>query len=184
VPNLLIFADTETTGLIPKGGHILELALVAVELPTFREVAHMTRVIRPPQWPTVRRNLHERVERMHAASGLLFELDNADPLPLSEHEQYACNFVQHHAPKTRSWHTPLAGGNQSFERKWFEEHMPKLLDKFHYRPFEVRTITLLQEWVFGEVFVESPHRALADCRKAILDVRTFLGLEGVPRSAP
>lgn len=175
----LIFADTETTGLVPKGGHILELALVAVTIPDFKEVAHMTEVILPPMWASVKRNLPERVQEMHAKSGLSKQLDAmsgvVDP-NLAAVEKKAVAFVQEWAPKTMSWHTPLAGGNQSFERKWFEAHMPKLLEKFHYRPFEVRTITLLQEWVFGEEFVESPHRALPDCRKAIDDVRRFLGL--------
>lgn len=185
---VLIFADTETTGLVPKNGHIVELALVAVTLPRFEEIAHFTDVIVPPCWPTVKRNLHERVREMHEGSGLMAAIDDlyargqkdaycSSCHTLSSVEQAACQFVQTHAPKTMAWHTPLAGGNQAFERKWFEQHMTKLLEKFHYRPFEVRTITLLQEWVFGEEFQESPHRALPDCRKAISDTRRFLGLE-------
>lgn len=178
--NNLIFADTETTGLKPKGGHILEIALVAVRLPTFEEVAAWSCPILPPQWPTVRRNMPERVQAMHEKSGLMAEIDtlHVSMQPnLAEVERGAIRFCHTYAPRTPEWQTPLAGANQSFERQWFEEHMPRLLERFHYRPFEVRTITLLQEWVFGEAFEESPHRALPDCRKAIADVRRFLGLQ-------
>jgi DNA polymerase III epsilon subunit-like protein len=51
----LIFCDTETTGLDEQRDHILEIALVAVELPTFREVACFDMVVTPPLWPTVRK---------------------------------------------------------------------------------------------------------------------------------
>lgn len=181
MPNL-IFADTETTGLVPKRGHILELALVAVSLPTFEEVAAWSSLILPPQWPTVKRNMPEKVQVMHEKSGLAAELDAAMGDDCAAHrlrdvEVRAIDFVRQYAPQTATWHTPLAGGNQAFERVWFQEHMPALLSHFHYRPFEVRTITLLQEWVFGVQHVESPHRALPDCRKAVADVRRFLGLE-------
>lgn len=173
----LIFADTETTGLKP--GHVLELALVAVALPTFAVVAEFSRVVVPPLWPTVKRNLHERVVAMHTKSGLMAELDAEHAAlgcttPTVEREALA--FMQEWAPKTMSWHTPMAGANPSFDRMFLDADMKALAGRFHYRHFEVRTITLLQEWVFGEAFEESPHRALADCLKAIDDTRRFLGL--------
>lgn len=177
VVNRLIFADTETTGLKP--GHVLELALVAVELPTFKEVARFSTVVVPSMWPSVKRNLHERVTEMHTKSGLMAELDaihaeHGCTTPAAEREAIA--FMQEWAPKTMSWHTPMAGANPAFDRMFIEADMKTLAARFHYRHFEVRTITLLQEWVFGIDFQESPHRALPDCRKAIQDVRTFLGL--------
>lgn len=173
----LIFADTETTGLKP--GHVLELALVAVELPTFNVVGKFSSPAVPALWPTVKRNLHERVVEMHTKSGLMAELD-------AEHAALGCTtgaverqalaFIQKWAPKTMAWWTPMAGANPAFDRMFIEADMKTLATRFHYRHFEVRTITLLQEWVFGQAFEESPHRALADCMKAIDDVRSFLGL--------
>lgn len=178
----LIFVDVETTGLNEKapGAHILELALVAVELPTFKEVAAASWLVLPPCWPTVKRNLHEKVLEMHTTSGLIAELDalSGDNTGVSprEVEAAAVAFVQQWAPKTLGWHTPLAGANPSFDRGWLAAHMSKLAARFHYRHFEVRTITMLQEWILGEAFEASPHRALDDCFKAIGDTRRFLGL--------
>ncbi len=181
----LIFCDCETTGLDENKDHILELALVAVELPTFREVAHYVSVVVPPMWPTVLRNMHERVCRMHAASGLLAEIAQTEgerPVHLVEGEAIA--FVQQWAPQTLSWHTPLAGANPDFDRRFLRKRMPKLHARFHYRSFDVRAFTQLQDWVFGVEHRESPHRALADCRKAISDVREFIGIDDVVAGRP
>lgn len=173
----LIFADVETTGLNAKTGFILEVGLLAVELPTFSPLARFTQVVRPLNWPTVRRNLHERVRAMHEPTGLL---DAVEALPgpnTADVERAGAAFIQQWAPKTATWETPMAGANPRFDRDWLEEHMPKVASKFHgHRHFEVRTITFLQEWILGEAFVESPHRALADCEQAAAMVRAFLGL--------
>lgn len=176
MPNL-IFIDCETTGLKENTDHILELALVAVELPTFREVAHFTSPVLPPTWPTVKRNLHEKVLAMHTNSGLIAELDRAGDEAFSHFvEGHALAFVREHSPQTLAFHTPMAGANPDFDRRFIRQRMPKLHAAFHYRNFDVRSITQLQDWVFGVAHVESPHRALADCRQAIQAVRTFLGV--------
>ncbi len=176
----LVYCDVETTGLDEKSGHLLEVALLAVSLPTFEPVARFTNVVLPPCWETVKRNMNEKVRAMHDASGLIAMLDAAATTgsdnSVAQVELRASAFIQHWAPRTQSWHTPMAGANPSFDRKWLEKHMPHLAKKFHYRHFEVRTITFLQEWILGEAFVESPHRALADCEQANNTVRAFLGL--------
>ena len=179
--NNLIFVDCETTGLKESTDHIVELALVAVELPTFKEVAHFSAVVAPPLWPTVERNLHERVRSMHDGSGLLKEIRDAYDAEANAYptiETQALAFVRQWAPQTMNWHTPMAGANPDFDRRFLRARMPKLHQAFHYRNFDVRSITLLSDWVFGTLRSEgAPHRALADCRKAISDVRKFIGIE-------
>lgn len=173
----LIFLDLETTGLREDKDPILELAMVAVALPTFAVVAEFSNVIRPDIWSTVKRNLHEKVATMHAASGLSAELDSGAGVAAHIVEGLAVNFVNAHAPQTLAWHTPLAGANPDFDRRFLRKQMPKLHRAFSYRSFDVRTLTLLSDWVSGTQLSEgAPHRALADCRKAISDVRRFLGL--------
>lgn len=172
----LVFVDTETTGLNETKDHVLELALVAVSLPSFEVVAQGSWLVTPPIWPTVKRNLPERVLKMHEASGLVADLENKAKLSLREVEQEACNFVTQHAPRTMEWHTPMAGAGPDFDRRFLARHMAKLVGLFHYRNFDVRSLTQLQDWVFGIKHVDSPHRALPDCLKAVEDVKKFLGL--------
>lgn len=172
----LIIADCETTGLDEKKDYILELALVAVELPTFKEVACFDMVITPPLWPTVERNMHEKVRTMHAGSGLLHDIATRARATAEHAETEALAFVRQWAPHTPAWHTPLGGANPDFDRRFLRVRMPKLHAAFHYRNFDVRALTQLQDWVFGTEHRESPHRALADARKAAQDVRDFLGL--------
>lgn len=174
--NNLIFLDVETTGLREDKDMILELGMVAVELPTFRVVADWSRVIRPPLWESVKRNLHERVLEMHTRSGLVADIDDSEATPEHLIEGEACAFVQAHAPHTPAWQTRLAGANPDFDRRFLRKRMAKLHAKFHYRSFDVRTLTELQDWVMGVAHTESPHRALPDCLKAVEDVRKFLGV--------
>jgi oligoribonuclease len=182
----LCFADVETTGLNENapGACILEVGLLVVDVPTFEPVAAFSEVVVPPCWQTVKRNLPEKVAAMHIKSDLVRNLDDAErtgEYRLEDVQRRAAAFVQKWAPRTLDWHTPMAGANPSFDRRWIEKHMPELGKKFHYRHFEVRTISFLQEWVFGEALVESPHRALDDCKQALRSVRAFLGLTEPPQ---
>lgn len=183
----LVFCDCEATGLDEGRDHLLEIALVAVELPTFRVVATYDSVIVPPQWPTVKRNLPERVRDMHEASGLLASLGDAWGAGKRDYaavEAEALAFVRQHSPHTPTWKTPLAGANPDFDRRFLRKRMPRLHEAFHYRNFDVRSITQLQDWVFGAAHVESPHRALPDALKAVADVREFLGIDAVVANRP
>jgi oligoribonuclease len=176
----LIYADVETTGLDEKSGHLLEVALLAVQLPTFEQVASFSQVVVPPCWETVKRNMNEKVLEMHTNSGLMAALDGVQPEhhTAAQIELLAASFMQQWAPRTMGWHTPMAGANPSFDRRWLERHMPALAKRFHYRNYDVRTFTLTADWVFGTLVSEgAAHRALADCEKANDDVRRFLGLE-------
>lgn len=175
MPNLII-GDVETTGLDEKKDHVLELALVAVDRRTFAVVATASWLVKPPLWPTVKRNIHEKVLEMHTRSGLIAELDAGGDSPEFV-EADARTFIREHAPQTPMWHTPLGGCNPDFDRRFLRHRMPKLHAVFHYRNFDVRSITQLQDWVFGVQHVESPHRALPDALKAAADVRVFLGID-------
>lgn len=172
----LIFCDIESSGLNEAKEHILEVALVAVDLPSLDVVAKASWVVIPPLWQTVKRNMHERALIMHTDNGLVAEIERGEGLSLATVERAAVEFVQQHAPKTPSWHTPLAGAGPQFDRKFLEKHMRSLASMFHYRNYDVRSLTQLAEWILGVPFQESPHRALPDALKAVADVREFLGL--------
>lgn len=178
MPNLII-ADCETTGLDEKKDHILEIALVAVDRRTFQVVAEASWIVVPPLWPTVKRNMPEKVLEMHTRSGLIAAVEERDEgrNMAGSVEQVALAFIRKHALHTPVWQTPLGGCNPDFDRRFLRARMPKLHAAFHYRNFDVRAITQLQDWVFGVQHVDSPHRALPDALKAAADVRAFLGVD-------
>jgi oligoribonuclease len=145
--------------------------MLCVELPTFKPLDNFTRVIRPPMWETVKHNMDRFVLEMHCKSGLIAAIDTEDePLALIEGE--AVSTLQRW---TKGVKGPMGGANPSFDRSWLFAHMPKLATRFHYRNFDVRTLTFLQE-LGGKPFQESAHRALADCYQANAVVREFLGI--------
>src|SRR5690606_40934701 len=119
--NTLIFLDLETTGLHPEGCDMLWVAAVAVRLARFDPVAEISRIVVPPLWPTVERNLREGVAAMHGRSGLLAMVDAAHrrggAARSQDVESEVLAFVREHAPQTLNWHTPLAGANPDFDRR-------------------------------------------------------------------
>jgi oligoribonuclease (3'-5' exoribonuclease) len=173
----LIFLDLETCGLREDKDPIIELAMVAVEIPTFTVMAEFQAIVRPEMWSGIKLNLHAKVAEMHAANGLAAQLDTGAGAPAHIVEGEALKFVREHAPQTMAWHTPLAGANPDFDRRFMRKQMPKLHGAFHYRNFDARSITQLQTWVFGGAPPAAPHRALADCHQAIDQIRSFLGLK-------
>jgi oligoribonuclease len=71
----------------------------------------------------------------------------------------------------------LCGSNIGFDRSFLREHMPRLLDCFHYRSIDVSTLTELAKRWFPSVYetrpgadTKSSHRVLPDleCSIALL----------------
>lgn len=184
-----IFLDLETTGLDPKGGDILEIALIAVDR-RLNELAHWHSPVKPfhGDW---RSRLEPRVREMHEGSGLLGELHSerihlkfeAGGFPTREQaEAVALQFVAAYGTP------PYANGSPSvhlcgakvggFDRRWLDEHMPKLSEAFHYREVDSNFAFLSELFFTGQSGLkgETRHRALDDARQSILTVKRFFGV--------
>jgi oligoribonuclease len=176
-----IFLDYETTGLAAQQEIILEVAMVAVDIPSFTAVDEFSTVIRPEGGADgVRLLCNEFVWNMHERSGLI-DVIRADEkagrpslrnggLPSNGEAQQACiAFVNKHVPGLDQNRGELCGANPSFDRDFMREHMPDLWRRFHYRNFDINSLHLLQRWVSGQPTDKGAqaHRALADCHEAI-----------------
>ena len=183
-----IFLDLETTGLDSKGGDILEIALVAVDR-RLNELAHWHSPVKPfhGDW---RSRLEPRVREMHENSGLLGELLSerqhlkfeAGGFPKREQaEAVALQFVTAYGTPRYANGSPsvhLAGAKVgSFDRRWLDEHMPRLSEAFHYREVDTNAYFLLELFITGSSGLkgETRHRALDDARQSIQTVRRFIG---------
>lgn len=178
-----IFLDLETTGLYPTdpGANILEIGMLAVEVPTFREIdAWSSVVVDLHQLTDVLAGCDDYVRKMHTESGLARDLEAEaakQPGPLTcrafDVQQAAIAFYNKHASGRKVY---LCGANPDFDRCWLDHKMPQLARKFHYRPFDTNAFFILREYLIGAEKHGQRHRALDDCRQAVQVVHDHFDL--------
>ena len=181
----LVILDYETSGLSPELDEPLELALIALEYGTLRELGFYSTVLKTHTsgWQG---RLDENVRQMHLQSGLLSEVlgprshlrFEAGGWPTyAEAEAQAIGFMNFHGGQK----SPLGGYNPEFDRGFMRKWMPRLERTFHYRSFDLNFPHLLREVVCGSGSTDATqkkdvaHRALDDCRHAATALRRFLG---------
>ncbi len=192
----MIFCDLETTGLqrdkdgkdITSKHLILEIGMLAINMPEMTEAEARSTVIRYPKHQILQA-MDDYVLKMHTKNGLLSEIFN-EPHPHNnvangglpskwEAETQALAFIQRNCDVDGE-PPELCGANPDFERMFFATHMPNLLNAFHYRNFDTNTFWLTRKF-FGDwdgVKEQQPHRALPDCRRefqAVVEHFTWAG---------
>lgn len=155
----LLWVDIETSGLDEHTARLLEVGMVLTD-DMLEEVAYIDVVL---GW----RNPHEmempdEVREMHTRSGLLDEVARSR-LCLREAEDLLVAWVKHHGAEGLY----MAGSGVHFDRRWLRHLMPSLAGCFHYRNFDMTTL----RYFLGTAKTEPAHRALADLRQSIEDLR-------------
>lgn len=175
----LIILDFETTGFNPERNEPLELAMVAIEYGTLRELGAITTCLNASSgcWG----QCDDKAFQMHVNSGLKAELDGprrhlrfeAGGWPTVAQAEGPAIAFMHHWGGVQS---PLAGYNPSFDRGFLRKFMPNLERTFHYRSLDCNFPHLLREIITGERGEKKTvtHRALDDCRHAAQALRDFL----------
>lgn len=179
---MIIWVDTETTGLDPERGELLEVAL-AVTDDDLVEVAATATVVQPiaplgvSAWVE---HLDPIIREMHGKSGLFDDITVARGVSLREAEAHISTWVGVVAcdQKFALSKTQLAGSTVGFDRAWLRRHMPALESLFHYRSIDVSSLTeLAARWApavyEGRPKAASAHRALADVRESIAYLRYY-----------
>lgn len=180
---MIIWVDTETTGLDERYGHLLEVAVVVTD-DDLKESARMSTLTLPVGVSVDDLKMDEVVRAMHTRSGLL------DALRESTVRRYEAQanlhaFFQQAATLEELKKTPLAGSTIGFDRSWLHEHMPTIEGLFSYRSIDVSSINELASRWRPSIFEGRPgerdaqgktisaHRAMPDILASIETLRYY-----------
>jgi len=179
----MVWIDCEMTGLSLAHDALIEVAALVTdsELNILGEGIDI--VIRPPA--EALSTMPDIVRTMHTASGLLSELD--DGVTLEEAEKAVLDYVREHVAEPRK--APLCGNSVSTDRGFLARDMPELEQHLHYRIVDVSSIKELSRRWYPRAYFNSPvkngnHRALADIRESIAELRYYREAVFVPQPGP
>jgi oligoribonuclease len=179
----MVWIDCEMTGLSLADDALIEVAALVTdsELNVLGEGVDV--VIRPPD--AALESMPEVVRAMHTASGLLAEL--AGGTTLEDAEQRVLEYVLEHAPEAGK--TPLCGNSIGTDRGFLARDMPRLESHLHYRVIDVSSVKELARRWYPRAYFNSPeksgnHRALADIRESIAELRYYREAIFVPQPGP
>jgi len=186
-----LWVDTETTGLDPTMGMILEVGLI-VTTTELDEIARTSVVIHRDSKHVNRFLDHDwtgEVRSMHQNSGLLSQveastigpdaaekylidwIDSVERSTVGEQDDRTGEAVEREVGRVRGG--PMCGSTVAFDRAWLEAWMPGLAACWHYRNVDVSGLrTVAREWCAPAVIDGLPHwrgmhRVLPDLEDSI-----------------
>ena len=126
------------------------------------------------------------VTKMHADSGLTEEVRRST-ITVPEAEAMVLDYIRAHV--TTSGAVPLAGNSIATDRGFIARDMPELDAYLHYRMVDVSSIKELTRRWYPRVYFNQPekglaHRALADIRESIRELRYYRAAAFVPQPGP
>jgi len=179
----LVWIDCEMTGLDLTTDAIVEIACVVTDGELNALDDGMDVLIKPP--PEALDGMRDVVREMHTASGLLAELPAG--LTLAEAQDVVLSYIRQHVPESRK--VPLCGNSIATDRAFLARDMPELDGFLHYRMVDVSSIKELARRWYPRTYFASPdkrggHRALADIRDSIRELRYYREAVFVPQPGP
>jgi oligoribonuclease len=179
----IVWIDCEMTGLDQVRDALIEVAALVTdsELNVLGEGVDV--VIKPPAEALL--TMPDLVRDMHTTSGLLAELDGG--LTLAEAQAQVLDYVRTWVPEPRR--APLGGNSVGTDRVFLTRDMPELEAHLHYRIVDVSSVKELARRWYPRAYFNSPdkhgnHRALADIRESINELRYYRATIFVPAPGP
>jgi oligoribonuclease len=179
----LVWIDCEMTGLDLARDALIEIACLVTD----GELAVLDKgldlVIKPPA--EALDQMADVVRQMHTGSGLLSEL--AAGITLAEAQDQVLGYVRRYISEPRR--VPLCGNSIATDRAFLARDMPELDAFLHYRMVDVSSIKEPARRWYPRVYFASPpkhggHRALADIRESISELRYYRATVFVPPPGP
>jgi oligoribonuclease len=180
----LVWIDCEMTGLDPSTHVLVEIAVVVTdqELNILDEGLDIVIGATAKQLVAMDPVVHD----MHVASGLLDEIRRS-VTTVDQAEEAVLGYIQRFVPERRK--APLCGNTIATDRSFISRYMPRLDDHLHYRMIDVSSIKELARRWFPRAYQNAPakdggHRALADIKESINELRYYRATVMVPSPGP
>jgi oligoribonuclease len=179
----IVWIDCEMTGLNLTTDALVEVAALVTDSQLTVLGEGVDVVIRPPEGTL--EQMEDVVRTMHTSSGLLDELDAGITLEAAEEAVLA--YVRKWVPDPRK--APLAGNSVGTDRGFLARDMPALEGHLHYRIVDVSSIKELARRWYPRIYFASPakaggHRALADIKESIAELKYYRDVLFVPQPGP
>jgi oligoribonuclease len=183
VSDRLVWIDCEMTGLDLRADALIEVAALVTDFELNVLGDGIDIVIKPPA--EALEQMDPFVRDMHTTSGLLEELDSGTTLDDAEAQVLA--YVKEHC--TTDSRPPLAGNTVATDRAFIDRDMTDLASFLHYRIVDVSSIKELSRRWYPRAYYNAPsksggHRALADIRESIEELRYYREAVFVPPPGP
>ena len=179
----LVWIDCEMTGLDLRSDALVEIACIVTDAELNTADDGIDIIIKPPA--EALDTMPEIVREMHTASGLLAELSSG--VTLAEAQDQVLAYIRQHVPESKR--VPLCGNSIATDRSFLARDMPELDQFLHYRMVDVSSIKELARRWYPRAYFASPqkhggHRALADIRESIQELRYYRETVFVPPPGP
>jgi oligoribonuclease len=179
----LVWIDCEMTGLDIERDALIEIACLVTDGELNLVDDGIDLIIKPPA--EALETMPEIVREMHTTSGLLAELPSG--ITLAEAQELVLDYVRGHVTEARK--VPLCGNSIATDRWFIARDMPELDNYLHYRMVDVSSIKELARRWFPRAYFSSPkkdggHRALADIRESVQELRYYREAVFVPQPGP
>ena len=170
----IVWIDCEMTGLSLEHDALVEVAALVTDFELTVLGDGVDVVIRPPA--AALEQMGDFVRDMHTTSGLLDELDGG--VTLEEAQRRVLEYVREWVPEAGK--APLGGNTVATDRAFLARDMPELEAHLHYRIVDVSSIKELSRRWYPRAYFAAPtksggHRALADIRESIAELRYYRG---------
>ena len=179
----IVWIDCEMTGLSLEADALIEVAALVTDYELNQLGDGVDIVIRPPA--AALEQMDPFVRDMHTTSGLLAELDGGTTMAAAQERVLA--YIKEWVPEPRK--AALAGNSVGTDRAFIGRDMPELESWLHYRIIDVSSIKELARRWYPRAYFNAPvkcggHRALADIRESIAELRYYRAAVFVPQPGP
>jgi oligoribonuclease len=183
VNDRIVWIDCEMTGLSLEADALIEVAALVTDFELNQLGDGVDVVIRPPD--AALEQMDDFVRSMHTTSGLLEELAGGTTMEAAQEQVLA--YVREWVPEPRK--APLGGNTVGTDRNFLARDMAELEAHLHYRIIDVSSIKELSRRWYPRAYFGSPkksggHRALADIRESIAELRYYREAVFVPPPGP